>query len=330
MRRACKPSPRVLPGIRLASAAVLGACLALAAPPVAAGDLAFVTNQNSNDLSVLDLDTRREIRRIPVPGSPAGVAVSPEGFVITVSPSDKTIRKFDAGSGALLGSLQLDGGPIGIALEDRTAYVSDWYNARIWIIGTQDMTLRGTLTTGAAPSGLAVSTDGTWLVSADRDADQLSVFRLPGGALLRQIPVGARPFAVSFGPDGHVYSADVGSNTITISDVTNGSRVAQYRTGERPYGVAFAAGRAFVSDQYADTVSVFDQTSRARIATIDVGEYPEGIAADSQGRHIIVANWFSNTVSVIDADTLTLMYDIETGDGPRAFGTFILAEETLP
>ncbi|WP_394701411.1 YncE family protein [uncultured Roseibium sp.] len=35
-----------------------------------------MTNQNSSDVSVLDLESRKEIRRVPVPGKPAGIAVS--------------------------------------------------------------------------------------------------------------------------------------------------------------------------------------------------------------------------------------------------------------
>ena len=38
---------------------------------------------------------------------------------------------------------------------------------------------------------------------------------------------------------------------------------------------------------------------------------------------VVVANWFSNSVSVIDTKTLTVLSEIETGDGPRAFGHFI-------
>lgn len=301
--------------------------LTVAAPPAAA-DLAFVTNQSSSDLSVLDLATRTELRRIPVPGGPAGVAVMPAlGTVFTVSPKDASLRAFDLKSGAARGVLQLEGGPIGIAGHGDMLFVSDWYNARIWQIDALHLRLHSTLATGAAPAGLALSEDGRWLVSADRDADAISVFdRSESPPARRSYPTGTRPFAVTFGPDGLIYTADVGSDSITLLDPETGAIKARLATGPRPYGVAFAAGRIFVSDQYGDTVSVFDGATRAPLTRIDVGEYPEGIAAFDDGHKIVVTNWFSNSVHVIDAQTLAIEAEIDTGDGPRAFGNFILKD----
>ena len=61
------------------------------------------------------------------------------------------------------------------------------------------------------------------------------------------------------------------------------------------------------------------------LAELAVGEYPEGIAATSDGR-IAVANWFDNTLSLIDARSLEVVADLATADGPRAFGVFILQD----
>jgi len=57
-----------------------------------------------------------------------------------------------------------------------------------------------------------------------------------------------------------------------------------------------------------------------------VGEYPEGINTSTDGMGIVVANWFSNSLSIIDAQTLEVTEELKTGDGPRAFGLFILPQ----
>jgi len=43
------------------------------------------------------------------------------------------------------------------------------------------------------------------------------------------------------------------------------------------------------------------------------------------GARVHVANWFSNTPSVIDAAAPTVTAEIAVGDGPRAFGAFLRA-----
>jgi len=86
--------------------------------------------------------------------------------------------------------------------------------------------------------------------------------------------------------------------------------------------VAFAAGRAFVTNQYDNTLSVIALADLSPVATLETGEYPEGISATADGR-IAVANWFDNTLSVIDAASLETLAVLDTADGPRAFGAFL-------
>ena len=57
--------------------------------------------------------------------------------------------------------------------------------------------------------------------------------------------------------------------------------------------------------------------------TLEVGEYPEGVAATPDGGLVVVTNWFSNTVTLVDPEALEVIGEIATGDGPRAFGAFI-------
>ena len=299
-------------------------CALLAASPGAAADIALVTNQNSSDLSVLDIAARSETRRIPVPGKPAGVAVAPDGSVYAVSPDTKTVRRIAPDTGAILAKVTLDGGPNGIALDAarNRVFVSDWYNARIWALDATTLTPLRELQTGSAPAGLDVS--ARYLASADRDADQVSLFELDDLSLRTQVPVGIGPFGLRFAPDGRLFVGNVGSNDVTVIDPESARATATLPVGERPYGVAFAAGRVFVTNQYADTVSVFDQQTLAPLAAIAVGEYPEGIDSTQDKTLLVVANWFSNTVSLIDPVSLKVVGEIETGDGPRAFGRFIL------
>ncbi|MCZ4088932.1 YVTN family beta-propeller repeat protein [Sinorhizobium psoraleae] len=310
---------------RLLLAAVL---VGLMHPGSAFADYAYVTNQSSSDLSVIDLDRKAEVGRVPVPGQPAGIAVAPElGAVFTVSPESKMLRRYGMPASTPEAERSLDGGPIGIAVDERRGrlFVSDWYNARIWVVAADDLATLNVLSTGSAPAGLAVSPDGRWLATADRDANQVSIFDAETLTLRHRVTVGSRPFGVTFSPDGRLFSADVGSNTVTAVDPLSGRVLGHAATRERPYAVTFASGRGFVTNQYDDSVSVFDAQSLAAVTVIDTGEYPEGIDTTTDGRQVVVANWFSNSLTVIDAESLEIIGEIATGDGPRAFGRFLSA-----
>lgn len=292
-----------------------------------ARDLAFVTCQNGDALSVLDVSAGAEIARWSVPGKPAGVAVSTSA-VFTVAADDKAVRRHDARTGTVSAETVLDGGPIGIAHDAARGrlFVSDWYNARIWVLDQTSLRITDELVAGAAPAGLALSEDGRFLASADRDADQVSIFDGQTLNLRARLEVGQRPFGLRFAPDGRLFVGNVGSNDVTVIDPVNAEILATIPVGNRPYGVAFAQGHAFVTNQYADNLSVIDLATLAPITALDTGEYPEGVDATADGTRIVVANWFDNTVTIFDAETFSVIEEIKTCDGPRAFGTFLLED----
>ncbi len=300
-----------------------GIAVSIAMPSLA--DVAYVTCQTGDEVSVIDLTTRTETARWQVPGKPAGIAVA-HNAVFTVSADSKTILRMNPETGAVAAETVLDGGPIGTVLDaarDRL-FVSDWYSARIWVLAASDLTILRTLDVGASPAGLTLSPDGRFLASADKEANQVSVFDAETLEHLHSVQVGTRPFGLSFDPNGRLFVANVGTNDVTVVDPQNGEILATVQVGDRPYGVAFAQGHAFVTNQYAGTVSVIDLDALTVTKTLTVGEYPEGIDATSDRNHVVLANWFDNTITIIDANKQTVIEDIETCDGPRAFGAFIL------
>ncbi|MEL7514209.1 MAG: beta-propeller fold lactonase family protein [Pseudomonadota bacterium] len=296
-------------------------CLATAA----AGDTAYITCQSDDTLGIIDLTGQSEVGQWSVKGKPAGVAVT-QGMVYTVSPDSKEIRRFDILSGEVLAQTRLDGGPVGVALDTgrNRLFVSDWYNARLFVLDATTLAPLQELPTGTAPAGLALSDDGRYLASADKEANQVSIFDAETLTTRHQPTVGLRPYGLRFDPGGRLFVGNVGSNDVTVIDPTSGEMLATIPVGERPYGVAFAGGRAFVTNQYENTVSVIDLTTLTHETKIDVGEYPEGIDTTPDGSRIVLANWFDNTVSVIDPKSLSVLFEVDTCDGPRAFGTFLL------
>ena len=322
------PSGRARPagGRRLAG---LLALAVLALPHPAAAGEALVTVQGANAVEVVDLDAGKVVQSIPVTGSPAGIALSPDRATAYVTRPDLPgLAVIDARARTVTATLPLPGGPLGIGVDPKagTVYVADWYAKRVFVLRPEagGLVPDGEIAVGASPSGLAVTPDGTTLLVANREADTVSVVDLASRRETATIPVGHHPFGLVIDAQGRrAYTANVTGDDVSVIDIAARREVGRVKTGERPYVVALAQGRGFVTDQYGNSVTAFDLNSLEVLRTIDVGDHPEGIAADLAGRFLYVANWGSDTLSVIDARAMTVVREIRTGESPRAFGDFL-------
>ena len=83
-----------------------------------AGERAFVTNQSDDSVSVVLLgDTMQVLATLHVGGRPAGVAVSPDGrHAYVSSPEGGYVSVLASEPPALLRRIELEGGPLGIAV----------------------------------------------------------------------------------------------------------------------------------------------------------------------------------------------------------------------
>lgn len=310
---------------------MLARALAVAAmlSPAFAGDIAFVTSQNGNAVSIIDLGSHEVVAQAPLEGAPAPVAYDPAARRAYVVAADTgRLSVLDEGARVIDGK-DLGPGSFGVAVAPGGGvFVTDWYHGRLTRLD-RSLTQIWSAATGAAPAGVAVSDDGALVATADRDEDGVSIFDAISGRLLRRVPTaGAHPFGLMF-HDRKLWTADVKGNTVSVIDPLEGRLLGKVPTGSHPYGLAFAGGRGFVTNQYAGTLTVFDPQTLEVTAEVATGDYPEGIAALPDGSGVVVANWDSDTVSVIDAADLTLRAEIEVPAGPRAFGQFT-GRQVLP
>lgn len=308
----------------------LGAAILATGPgssPVLAAE-AFVTSQNSDTLTIIDLSDMRKAVTLDIGGKVAGVAVTRKGdFAYLTSPDGKQLTVIDADLRQIRKRIPLMGGPLGVAVHPSGSpvYVADWYEHRLFVVDPDDGVIRTLVPVGKSPSGVAVTPDGRTILTADRDSNALSVIDAESLQRIGVIGVGERPFGVTIDAEGkRAYTANVASNDVSIVDLATKQEIGRVKVGERPYAVALANGKAFVTDQYAGSVTVFDTETLKPVKEITVDAYPEGIEADREGRYVYVACWEDNTLVKIDAETLEVAGKAEdVGDGPRAFGKFL-------
>jgi YVTN family beta-propeller protein/VCBS repeat-containing protein len=137
------------------------------------------------------------------------------------------------------------------------------------------------------------------------------------------IAVGTNPSAVVVGPDGRMFVANTGSNTVSVINTATDQRIdanssllsKDITVGSSPSALALSPDgtRLYVANTGSGTVSVIDTATYKRIDAnpsfskdITVGSSPGALALGPDGR-LYVANRASNTVSVINTTTNKLV-----------------------
>jgi YVTN family beta-propeller protein len=148
------------------------------------GALTLVSNWISMDISVFDSDTKKLLRRIPVGGTPRGMAFSPDGSLLytaiydaaLIAVVDMTTNKvtkrwrFNEGEGAARH----------IIFRDDKLYVSDMYRGTVNIINASTGVLLRSARVGPNINTIIMSPDGKYIFASSRGRNNTVDYTLPG------------------------------------------------------------------------------------------------------------------------------------------------------
>jgi YVTN family beta-propeller protein len=141
------------------------------------------------------------------------------------------------------------------------------------------------------PAGLAISRDGLRLYVVLNLSNRLVEIDIATGETLRSWPVGVAPYDVVF-VDDKAYVSNWGGR-IPDDDSLTGPAGQGMRVRVDPVRHIASEG----------SVSVIHLNRQAPVRQIMVGLHSSGIARSPDGRHVVVANAGSDTLSVIDTRT---------------------------
>jgi uncharacterized repeat protein (TIGR01451 family) len=224
---------------RLWCLALLGVVLSVTAGQ--AQPFAYVPNEGSHTVSVIDTASNTVTATIPVGFGPRGAAVTPDGAFV---------------------------------------YVANWISGTASVIDTASNTVTDTILVGAGPYGVAVSPNGAF-VYVTNHSGTVSVIDTATNTVTATIPVGSGPIGVAVTPDGaFVYVANFGSTDVSVIDTASNTVTATIQVGANPGGVDVTPDGAFayVTNYSSNTVSVIDTASNAVTATIPVGANPNALS----------------------------------------------------
>jgi PQQ-dependent catabolism-associated beta-propeller protein len=310
-----------------------------------ASQLAYVTNEDSQELSVIDTRTDSVVARIQVGTRPRGVKVSPDGRTVYVALSgspkcppsmpdeecekmkaDKTkdgIAEVDVATRRVRRVLPGGSDPeqFDISADGRRLYISNEDAGTASVVDVKSGTIDTTVAVGAEPEGVRISPDGKLVYITAESDTSIRVLDAASGAVKARIKVDRRPRDVAFTPDGtRAYATAEVGGTVSVIDVGRNRVIATIPLPKdaKPMGVRVSPDgkRVYVATGRGGTVIVIDPATNKLVGSVKVGARPWGIALTPDGRKFYTANGPSNDVSVVDTEKLQVIKTIPVGKIP--------------
>ena len=129
------------------------------------------------------------------------------------------------------------------------------------------------------------------------------------------------PDAASAMPNRHtplLTSANSGSNTVSVLELSTLKIVRTLSTGNNPSGVTASPTKdeVYVVNTDSGTVSVIDAAANQIAGNMNVGKTPYTISVTADGKTGWVANAGSNTVTALDLDAHSVIGHVAVGKQP--------------
>ncbi|WP_440945625.1 PKD domain-containing protein [Methanosarcina sp. T3] len=296
-----------------------------------ASSFAYITNEGSNSISVIDTATNKVTATIPVGANPVGVAINPNGTKVYVANDHSNdVSVIDTATNAVTVTVPAGRSPQGVAVspDGKKVYVTNLASNTISVIDTATNTVVSTVKTGGSPTGVVVSPDGKKIYVTNNGDKTVSIIDTATKAVISTVTVGKGPGEIAVTPDGaKVYVANSDGGSISVIDTATNSVTDTVKVEGAPFGIAVTPDGTKVyvtnNDKYFSTVSVIDVSTNEVAATIPVGPNPAGAAVTPDGTKVYVTINLCNTVSVIDTATNTVTATMLVGKSPYASGQFI-------
>jgi YVTN family beta-propeller protein len=314
-----KPSP---PLAALLSAVLLGAAL-----PAAASTFAYVPNQKSGTISVIDTATDTVTKTLSgggalgkrlqaidsdVKGDILYVVDAEHNKLFAIDPADDSVKhSVDIGEDAEGVRLSPSGDMLAVCAEGQ---------AKVLLVDAKTFRITARIPTqGRNPEHCEFAPDTKLLLTSNEGSDNLDVIDLAQKKSVGTIATSGHPRGAAFIPGTtHVYVAQESANAVDVIDLPSRKKIASIATPLRTAGVTVShdGKRVYAAAGGAGSVAVIDVATNKVTHEIKVGQRPWNMALTPDGKKLYVANGRSNSVSVIDTASLKVTKEIPVGELP--------------
>ena len=211
------------------------------------GRALYIANEETAELSRLDLQSRTVTQSVAVGKQPEGVSAHPSGDVVYVAcEEDSVVVAVDVRSGQVRARVPTGQRPRAIAFsaDGHEAFVTNELDATVTVFDTRSHSVLATIPISdpnappQRPMGIVRSNDGKHLYVSTGRGRAVAELEPQTHKLTRLYrDIGVRPWGIAVSPDGkRLYTANGPSNDLTILELATG-QTRRVMIGGSPWGV---------------------------------------------------------------------------------------------
>ena len=309
-------------------AVLLGAGLAIAAPPAAAYQV-YVSNEKDNTISVIDGESLEVVQTIEVGERPRGIVLDGDTLYICTSDDDH-VEVLDVTTGRVTHTLPSGPDPelMELGPEGRYLYIANEDDNLVTVVDVEKRRKVVEIPVGIEPEGIGVSHDGALLVNTSETTNMAHFIDTESLEIVANVLVDTRPRVAQFTPDDvEVWvSAEIGG-TVAVIDAASKEITTKIEfevEGMRPEAIQ-PVGIAHTTDGSNKAYVALGPS--ARIARVDretyevekyylVGPRVWNLTLSPDGKRLFTTNGVSGDVSVIDLESDRVIKSVKVGRFP--------------
>jgi len=305
-------------------------CFLLMSGYLQASEVAYVSNEKDNTLSVIDMERFEVIDTIEVGKRPRGITLSKDRRQLYICASDSdAVQVMDLSTHEIVNMLPSGEDPEQFALHpnDRHLYIANEDDALVTVVDTETNRVLAQIDVGIEPEGMAVSPLGDVAVNTSETTNMVHWIDTKDWVLIDNTLVDQRPRHVEFTKEGDTVwaSSEIGG-TVSVIDVNSRSITHKIEFKIRgvhpdkiqPVGIKLTAdGKyAYVALGPANHVAVVNAKTFEVEDYILVGRRVWHLEFNADESLLLSTNGVSGDVSVIDTAKHKAIKTIKVGRYP--------------
>ncbi len=296
-------------------------------PSASTGPFAYVVNNGSSTVSVIDIASNTVVTSIAL-GSrvlPSQVDITPDGaFAYVTLGAANEVAVIETATNTVTTTINVaQAQPSGLVISPDGAFVYLMYgrvNSDVSVIEVATNTVVATVPVGLGGSGIAIRPDGAfvYVVGFGSGQNSVRVIETKTNSVVATIPLAGNVTDLVITPDGALAYLPIGSlNQVFVVSLASNTVVANLPVPFRPNAIALTPDGAFAYISHVfGPVSILETATNTIVATIPTGQQyrPGAIDFTSDGAFAYLASparsIVPGLVRVIETATNTIVASI--------------------